>query len=35
VLTVSGTVESIFPALTSLTSVPLIPVHDSFTAALP
>src|SRR6266849_3222374 len=35
VLTVSGTVESIFPVLTSLTSVPLIPVHDSFTAALP
>ena len=35
VLTVGGTVESIFPVLTSLTSVPLIPVHDSFTAALP
>jgi hypothetical protein len=35
VLTVGGTVESIFPVLTALTSVPLIPVRDSLDAALP
>jgi len=35
VLTVRGTVESIFPVLTSLTSVPLLPVRNSLDAALP
>ncbi len=35
VLTVGGTVESIFPVLTALTSVPLIPVRYSLDAALP
>jgi len=35
VLTVHGTVESIFPVLTSLTSVPLRPVRNSLDAALP
>jgi Family of unknown function (DUF5719) len=35
VLTVGGTVESIFPVLSSLTSVPLAPVRDSLGAALP
>lgn len=35
VLTVGGTVESIFPVLTSLTSVPLLPVRNSLDAALP
>ena len=35
VLTRSGTVESIFPVLSSLTSVPLPPVRDSLTTVLP
>jgi Family of unknown function (DUF5719) len=35
VLTKSGTVESIFPVLSSLTSVPLPPVRDSLATVLP
>jgi hypothetical protein len=35
VLTARGTVESIFPVLTSLTTVPLPPVRDSLATVLP
>jgi hypothetical protein len=35
VLSAGGTVQSIFPVLTALTSVPLLPVRQSLDAALP
>jgi hypothetical protein len=35
VVTVHGTVESIFPVQSSLTSVPLPPVRDSLATVLP